>query len=1451
MVSSSEFRSTRDSDRPTPVDSETAQLREQVVALERENRALWADLQACQRSQSAQAQVAELERAYAVLQAEVRERSRCEQVLQGQAQALTRTIAALIAEPNLDQFLGQVLVAIVQQMGEDAGGLWLYVPEIEGVRLYLTYENGQIESAVETAHPGARADRSHQTEQVQQLREHKAVVLDRHHLMTHPTSVPYRAFVQERGIQSVLCVPLFLGEEFLGNYTVRSTRREIYSAEEIDLAYALAQQAVLAIQTTRLAVEAKQAAIAREQEKAAQERAAELAKANEALRQTLDTLATESDLEKFLGKALTILVEQMDGSSGGFWFIDEAQELTWLFLDYDDGQIRVQGELYHPGATPRKPVNEKDRQDRFRFLRDKKPILYNDIANDPALAPHQEYLLAKGIQSVLCVPLVLGDEVIGTFSIRSTQKSTYSPEQLELAEALAQQATLAVQLTRLAEEAKQTAIAREQEKAAQERAAELAKANEALQESLSKLADEPELEKFLGHVLTVCAERLGAIGAGIWQMEENTGYLIASYEDGKVNLPPESSHPGTVRAIAQQSSKQNSKNDTVRLSKGEMLAAYEEDFQSNPDYQPYREYLQQRGIKAILSSPMFLGDSLRGSLTLRFDHRRVLKTEETELAHALTNQAMLALELTRLAEEAKQAAIAREQLSVLTNANAALQQSLNVLLTEPDPEQVLGHILSIIAQQLQVPLTEYWYHPETTAYISMMYWNSRLYSREQIAQLCPNHPGIVGYQIPAAPNRVTHEPLHQRKQYYIIDDRRQTPFLTDVDWHVLHELHREVNLPMTMGDSNTGALIIRLPGDRQLTEQEIELARALTHQATLAIQLIRLAEAAKQAAIAREQEKAAQERAAKLAQANEVLRASAESLTSAEDLDSFLGHVLLAITRQMGARSSTVWLYDWSARVSHLKFVVEDGVAVPAAHSKHPNACQPMELPEDAEHTDTYTILNFGTSRAKPSIKRIADIPYPGLTDEQRHYLAAQGVKALLAAPMLLNNVEIGAFTVRLEDDRPLLEEDLELIQALANQATLAVQLTQLAEEAKQAAIAREQEKAAQERAAELARANIALRQSIDALTTQPSIEAFLSVTLKAIAQVLEVPSACLWKFEDEWAHLQLVYQEGSVIPAEQSDHPNATQPAPYDPSHVTWNPNGKHHTYPYFFFIDDPTWGHKDVYAEMFQTLGVRCLVTAPIVIGERTVASITTRLTHDMPDPSPARLELVSALANQAALALQMAQLAEEAQQAVVLEERNRMAREIHDTLAQSFTGVLAQLEAAKRKLDPLPLETVQAHFARARNLAVSGLAEARRSVRALRPGALESHDLPTALQHLAEQMDEDTATQISFQLEGEPRSLPTEVETNLLRIGQEALTNALRHAHAQTIQLKLLFEPTTVYLSIEDDGQGFDLQQQAVDHGFGLIGMQERSERIDGQFSLISEPGQGTTVTVMITC
>jgi len=201
------------------------------------------------------------------------------------------------------------------------------------------------------------------------------------------------------------------------------------------------------------------------------------------------------------------------------------------------------------------------------------------------------------------------------------------------------------------------------------------------------------------------------------------------------------------------------------------------------------------------------------------------------------------------------------------------------------------------------------------------------------------------------------------------------------------------------------------------------------------------------------------------------------------------------------------------------------------------------------------------------------------------------------------------------------------------------------------------------------------------------------------------------------------------------------------------------------------------------------------------------------------------------------------------MVLAERTRLSREIHDTLLQSLVGLTLQIDKALRLVRTSPPKATD-QLARMRKLAEGYIRDARTSIWDLRAPVLESVDLVTALNELGQRMVADEGIAFTSTVVGESRDLPPKIENNLLRIGQEAIANALRHANAGSIAVELQFDRDAITLRVTDDGQGFtpDFTGDALGH-YGLANMRDRAKELGGDLSISSTPKHGSTVEATI--
>jgi signal transduction histidine kinase len=212
------------------------------------------------------------------------------------------------------------------------------------------------------------------------------------------------------------------------------------------------------------------------------------------------------------------------------------------------------------------------------------------------------------------------------------------------------------------------------------------------------------------------------------------------------------------------------------------------------------------------------------------------------------------------------------------------------------------------------------------------------------------------------------------------------------------------------------------------------------------------------------------------------------------------------------------------------------------------------------------------------------------------------------------------------------------------------------------------------------------------------------------------------------------------------------------------------------------------------------------------------------------------------------QMAIIRQKLRNSAVLEERNRIARELHDTLEQELAGITMQLDLAVDCFQQAP-GVAQHALETARDMSRHSMVEARRSVWDLRCQLLENGDLVSALTQIVGPLVPQEQTKFDFKIQGDPVRLPGPVEMNLLRIGQEAVANAVKHGRAQHVSIELRYAPASVCLTVSDDGQGFVAAQASPAGHFGLLDMRERAQSMGSHLRIESEPGRGARIAVEV--
>lgn len=391
----------------------------------------------------------------------------------------------------------------------------------------------------------------------------------------------------------------------------------------------------------------------------------------------------------------------------------------------------------------------------------------------------------------------------------------------------------------------------------------------------------------------------------------------------------------------------------------------------------------------------------------------------------------------------------------------------------------------------------------------------------------------------------------------------------------------------------------------------------------------------------------------------------------------------------------------------------------------------------------------------------------------------------------------------------------------------------------------REREQAAEERLAQLHRANETLRTNLVKLARVPDPANFISdILLDAIRQ-LDAAAAFAIGFDTEEKKWKVyIHAENGKV-----------GPPPFAPS-ATEEEARIHDILKQFqepvFYPLEPLGNLKwPGVAEWHAREGHKSSYLLPLVYGETSSGFIGIVFRHTEA-LSAERAELALAIAHQATLCIGLKKLGMAAKNAAVLAERNRIGQEIHDGLAQGFTGILMQLGAAEEAMHDCarnsPLPEI---LTRIQNLAKQGLADARRSVGALRPEqASRRVGLELALRQLAERSTVQGRTLCSFEGAMAGEGLVPERQHELFRIATEAVSNALRHAHPNNVRILLLEEPELWTMSVIDDGRGMTLMPELyAQQGYGLNNMRERAGAIGGKFEIVSAPDQGTSIVVTL--
>lgn len=777
------------------------------------------------------------------------------------------------------------------------------------------------------------------------------------------------------------------------------------------------------------------------------------------------------------------------------------------------------------------------------------------------------------------------------------------------------------------------------------------------------------------------------------------------------------------------------------------------------------------------------------------------------------------------------------RIAELQRASTALQQTVNALAKLETLEAFIPQVLRIVANAFGATAAGYFEHPERVIFLRYWLLGGQVLGPAEL-------PGLSGaeYDLLARMARGFTVPVEHlgvdpftRKTSSVLHHATATAspelhsFARNMGWDV------ELNVPLLIGERAEGALTLYRSGAQNFSPDDIALAEELAKVIALAMKVSRVAEREREAVVARE-------RVVELAKANQALRMSLDRLAEVPDPELFLGQVLQVAAQQAGVELAHLWVHDEQDWVRlHLGYCAGE-VFGPRDFHRMPLAeiyLKPFKVPAELLGGESLS------QRTRPLVSDLFANPLylEMMSPQQADIYRSLGVQTEINVPLRFAGQCIAHLAVYLPPGRVAREELVELVEALGHQATLAMELCRLADQGRETAVAREREAAERSRAQALRRANEALRRSTAQLVSSENLPQFLDVVLlEAIAAAGAVSGAVfIARPPDNALHTAAFVVRGELVDVYRD--PACTiwrVPIPTEGLEF-WKVIAERRE-PWWLDYHAPTPGDYEPAAEWHRSVGHRFAVCMPMVSNDRVIGLFGLAYDRSVDvQPNPQRLELCEVLAQQATLAVRMADLSIDSRRAAVLDERARLAREIHDGIVQNFIGIRMQLSKA-------PSGPADDKIAKAMKLATQGLTEARRAVKALGPWRLHQHDLRTALEEMAVGALGD-AVQVVVKHSGEWGELPQETEGHLFRIIQEAVNNIAKHAKATVVSIELSAGPAERSILVTDNGEGFDLEAAHAESGFGMFTMRQRAASIGADLEILSRPGHGTQLLLSL--
>ena len=456
-----------------------------------------------------------------------------------------------------------------------------------------------------------------------------------------------------------------------------------------------------------------------------------------------------------------------------------------------------------------------------------------------------------------------------------------------------------------------------------------------------------------------------------------------------------------------------------------------------------------------------------------------------------------------------------------------------------------------------------------------------------------------------------------------------------------------------------------------------------------------------------------------------------------------------------------------------------------------------------------------------------------------KEYIEAEGLKKIFGAPLVAKGKIVGGIVLNTREDHSLTEEEESLLIAVGQQIGLAIENARLLEmERAQHAEAHRRQEVAE-----------GLRETLAVLNSDSPLQRTLSFIITQACRLMECDASSLFQLESpggdlviqascglspEYARsVRFKVGVGGAGHALAERRPMAVADAEESVRVMRAAPPGA--------VAPEDT----DSLERMIRVTGFRAILSVPLIVQNEGYGGITLYYRERRPF-SEEDVQLATTLGVQAAMAIENARLRERAGQSATVEERNRLARELHDSVAQSLYSVTLYAEAAARLVAAGETAEVSEHLRELGTTARDALREMRLLIFELSPPALEKSSLADAIQARLDAVESRGGMSVQLRVEGTER-LGRQCRQELYQVAQEALNNALKHSRAQSVTILLEYGEKETRLSIRDDGVGFRIEQAQKSGGLGLRSMRERVQQLGGVLTVESEPAGGTLVRV----